>query len=396
MKNGRLEITLPDGSSTHFGEGNGIQAQILVHDEAFFRRCVLFGDIGFGEAYMDGQWSSPEVSHVIAWFIANIENAPTLSGSKRPWSPLNLMGTFNRLYHLARPNHVSGAQRNIREHYDFSNDFFKVWLDPSMTYSSAYFDRPEASLEEAQNAKYDRLLDRLALKPGMTLLEIGSGWGGLSIRAASRYGCKVVSLTLSKNQLEEASRRVQAAGLADKIEFRLEDYRKTTGQFDRIISIEMIEAVGHDYFEDYFAQCHRLLKSDGLLAIQGILCPDSRYDLFRSRVDWIQRHIFPGSLLPSFGRIQQAIRATGDLDLFWFEEMGLHYGQTLRAWNSALHAQAQQIKGLGYNEHELRRWSYYFMYCAAAFEMRNITVAQMVFTRPNNPTLTQLRSGVQS
>ncbi len=393
MKNGRLNIKLPDGSIQSLGEGEGIQAEIRVHDDVFFRRCVLFGDIGFGEAYMDGHWSSPDVAHVIAWFIGNIENAPTLSGSKRAWSTLNLMGVLNRLYHLARSNHLTGAKQNIREHYDFSNEFFSSWLDPCMTYSSAYFSGPETSLQEAQQAKYDRLLSRLALKPGMTILEIGSGWGALSMRAASHYGCKVVSLTLSQNQLDEASRRVREAGLEGSIEFRLEDYRRTTGQFDRIISIEMIEAVGHQYFEDYFSQCHRLLKSDGLLAIQGILCPDSRYDLFRKRVDWIQRHIFPGSLLPSFGRIQQAIRATGDLDLHWYEEMGLHYGRTLRSWNSRLLAGAERIKGMGYNDREIRRWSYYFQYCAAAFEMRNITVAQMVFTRPNNPTLTHLRSG---
>jgi len=389
LKNGSLELQLPEGGHITLGTrgSSGVHAKIEVHREIFFKRCALFGDIGFGEGYMDGDWSSPDVTQVISWFIVNIENAPTLSGSKRPWSTVNFLGWVNRLFHLARSNHLAGAQKNIREHYDFSNDFFKLWLDPTMTYSSARFDRGDETLEQAQIAKYDRILDRLKLKPGLSILEIGSGWGGLSIRAAEKYGCKVTSLTLSQNQLEEAQRRVAARGLSDQIEFRLEDYRKTQGIFDRIVSIEMIEAVGHDFFEDYFAQCHRLLKPDGLLGIQGILCPDSRYDEFRSRVDWIQRHIFPGSLLPSFGRIHQAVRRTGDLDLFSFEEMGLDYAKTLRIWNQSLLERSGEIRKLGYGEREIRRWSYYFQYCAAAFQMRNITVAQMVFTRPNNSNL---------
>lgn len=389
LKKGSLEFTLPGGGKVTLGTPGtgGIEARITVHEERFFKRTVLFGDIGFGEAFMDGDWSSPDVSQVIAFFVANVEDAPTLSGSKRPWSPVNFLGGLNRLYHLARSNHLAGARKNIREHYDFSNEFFSLWLDPTMTYSCAWFESAESTLEQAQIAKYERLLSKLALKPGMEILEIGSGWGGLSILAAQKYGCRVTSLTLSENQLREARKRVAERGLSDRIEFRLEDYRKTRGSYDRIVSIEMIEAVGHDFYEDYFAQCHALLKPDGILGIQGILCPDSRYDEFRSRVDWIQRHIFPGSLLPSFGRIQQAIRRTGDLGLHSFEEMGLHYAETLRRWNQVLLSRQSEIRELGYDDREIRRWSYYFQYCAGAFQMRNITVAQMVFTRANNPNL---------
>lgn len=389
LKRGCLEITLPGGGKASLGTpgSDGIQASITLHDERFFKRAILFGDIGFGEAFMDGDWSSSDVSQVIAFFVANIDDAPTLSGSKRPWSPVNFLGGLNRLYHLARSNHLAGARKNIREHYDFSNEFFSLWLDPTMTYSCAWFETPGSTLEQAQLAKYDRLLSRMALKPGMEILEIGSGWGGLSILLAQKYGCRVTSLTLSENQLREARKRVAERGLSDRIEFRLKDYRKVRGQFDRIVSIEMIEAVGHDFFEDYFAQCHALLKPDGVLGIQGILCPDSRYDEFRSRVDWIQRHIFPGSLLPSFGRIQQAIRRTGDLGLHSFEEMGLHYAETLRRWNHALLSRQPEIRELGYDDREIRRWSYYFQYCAGAFQMRNISVAQMIFSRPNNPNL---------
>lgn len=389
LKRGCLEITLPGGGKASLGTpgSDGIQASITLHDERFFKRAILFGDIGFGEAFMDGDWSSSDVSQVIAFFVANIDDAPTLSGSKRPWSPVNFLGGLNRLYHLARSNHLAGARKNIREHYDFSNEFFSLWLDPTMTYSCAWFETPGSTLEQAQLAKYDRLLSRMALKPGMEILEIGSGWGGLSILLAQKYGCRVTSLTLSENQLREARKRVAERGLSDRIEFRLKDYRKVRGQFDRIVSIGMIEAVGHDFFEDYFAQCHALLKPDGVLGIQGILCPDSRYDEFRSRVDWIQRHIFPGSLLPSFGRIQQAIRRTGDLGLHSFEEMGLHYAETLRRWNHALLSRQPEIRELGYDDREIRRWSYYFQYCAGAFQMRNISVAQMIFSRPNNPNL---------
>jgi cyclopropane-fatty-acyl-phospholipid synthase len=394
MTRGHLEVLLPGGRRLSVGDrgSSGVQAFLEITSEVFFKRCVLYGDIGFGEAYMDGLWRSPDVSKVVAWFIANIENAPTLSGSSRSWSAVNLLGAVNRFYHKARVNHLSGSRRNIREHYDFSNDFFKLWLDPTMTYSSAWFDpalgpMDSISLEEAQIAKYDRLLSRLALKPGMRILEIGSGWGGFSIRAASRFGCKVVSLTLSENQLLEAKKRVEQLGLSEQVEFRLEDYRRVQGQFDRVVSIEMIEAVGDEFFEDYFAQCYRLLRSDGLLALQGILCPDSRYRQFKKRVDWIQRHIFPGSLLPSFGRIHRAIRRSGDLDLISFEEMGLHYAETLRRWDRALLDRAEEIRAQGHDDREIRRWSYYFNYCAGAFQMRNIMVAQMVFSRPNNPTL---------
>jgi cyclopropane-fatty-acyl-phospholipid synthase len=388
-REGSLTVKFPEGATIRFGaeDGSGVQAEITIHSENFFKRIALFGDVGFGEAFVEGEWSSPEVSRVICWFLTNLENTPTLSGSKRRWSPVNLMGSFHRLYHLARANHLEGSQKNIRAHYDFSNEFFALWLDPTMTYSSAWFETPETSLEDGQIAKYERLLSKLHLRPGMTLLEIGSGWGGLGILAARKYGCKVTSLTLSKNQLQEAQRRAAQAGVADRVRFELQDYRKIRGQFDRIVSIEMIEAVGHEFHEDYFRQCHDLLKHDGLVAIQAILCPDTRYAQLKSRVDWIQRYIFPGSLLPSFGRIQEAIRNTGDLDLFSYEEMGLHYAETLRRWCSTMMAKQEDVKKLGHDDREIRRWQYYFQYCAGAFQMRNITVAQLVFSRPNNPTL---------
>jgi len=392
MRRGRLAIELPDGGHLVIGAGEpgGVDASMKILDGNFFRRCVMFGDIGFGEAFTENEWISENPSQVVEFFIANVEDAPGLSGSRRKWAPTNLMGWLNRFRHLARPNHLSGSRQNIREHYDFSNDFFKLWLDPTMTYSSAYFSSPEISLEEAQLAKIDRLLERLDVRPGLHILEIGSGWGACSMRAAEKYGCKVTTLTLSEEQRAEAMKRIAERGLSDLVEVRLEDYRKTEGRFDRIISIEMIEAVGHEFFEDYFFQCHRLLKADGLLGIQGILCPDSRYEEFRKRVDWIQKHIFPGSLLPSFGRIQEALRKTGDLGLHSFEDMGLHYVETLERWNRTLLSEQTEIRALGYDDREIRRWSYYFNYCAAAFGMRNITVAQMVFTRPNNRNLCRL------
>ncbi len=389
MKRGSLRVELPDHEvlTLGLGEPGGIRSSMTVTDWNFFRRCVLFGDVGFGEAFQEGEWTAEDPSQVIAFFIANVEDTPGLSGSRVRWSTTNVLGWWNRLSHLSRPNHLSGSKKNIREHYDFSNEFFQFWLDPTMTYSCAWFDSAEVTLEQAQLAKIDRLLDRLKLGKDDHLLEIGTGWGSLGIRAVERFGCRVTTLTLSEEQRAEALRRIAARGYSDRIDVRLEDYRKTTGTFDRIVSVEMIEAVGHEFFEDYFAQCNRLLKPHGLLAIQGILCPDSRYDQFRSRVDWIQRHIFPGSLLPSFARIQEALRATGELGLHSFEEMGLHYAETLSRWNQSLLKNAQAIRDLGYEERELRRWSYYFNYCAAAFAMRNITVAQMVFTRPNNHEL---------
>jgi cyclopropane-fatty-acyl-phospholipid synthase len=385
MKRGRMTLTLPSGQTLELGDGSdGVNASVTVNNLDFFRRCVLFGDVGFGEAYVDGDWDTPNITEVIRWFLVNVDDAPTVSGSAVKSISLNVMRFFNRLSHLKRANSEDGSRKNISEHYDLNNDFFAQWLDPSMTYSSAYFLRNDMSLEEAQQAKYARLANQLRLKPEHHVLEIGSGWGGNAIHMAKNYGCRVTSITISEEQHKLATQRVKEAGLQDRVTIVMQDYRKTEGQFDRIVSIEMLEAVGAEFLEIYFRQCQRLLKRDGLLALQVITCPDSRFEDLRRGVDWIQKHIFPGSLLPSVGAINTAINNTGDLTLADLKDMGLHYARTLKQWRENFNAKQTEIQQLGFDDRFKRKWNYYLSYCEAAFAMRNINVMQLLYTRPNN------------
>jgi cyclopropane-fatty-acyl-phospholipid synthase len=384
MDRGTLSVTMPSGELVSLGNGNGVTASIEVKSPDFFRRCVLYGDIGFGEAYVDGDWDTDDITNVIRWFILNIDNAPTVSGSKVQSFALNVLKVFNKIYHFKRANSVSGSRKNISEHYDLNNDFFALFLDPTMTYSSAYFKEENMSLQQAQLEKYDRLCRQLQLKPSDHVLEIGSGWGGNAIHMAKNYGCRVTTATISEEQFRLASDRVAAAGLSDKINVVLQDYRLLEGQFDKIVSIEMLEAVGHKYLEVYFKKCQELLKRDGILAFQVITCPDSRYESLRNGVDWIQKHIFPGSLLPSVAAINAAVNNTGDLTLVDLKDIGLHYAKTLKLWREKFNRELNGVKDLGFDERFIRKWNYYLCYCEAAFEMRNINVMQMVYARPNN------------
>ena len=394
-RQGRLTFEMPDGSQFHFGRQDArLDARIAVRSEAMFRKVVLSGDIGFGESYMDGDWGSEDVDRVISWFIMNKEHWPAISGTLRRFSPVNGLSFANRLLHKLRPNNLSGSRKNIRAHYDLSNDFFQTFLDRSMTYSCAYFESAEQDLEAAQAAKYDRLCRKLRLAPADRVLEIGSGWGGFAVHAAKKYGCSVTTLTISEEQYRYARERVRAEGLEGKVEVLLRDYRKAEGQFDKIVSIEMLEAVGDRYLETYFSKCGKLLKSDGLMAIQVITSPDSRYRSFKKNVDWIQKHIFPGSLLPSVARIQGALQRTGELMLHDLEDLGPFYTKTLNHWQEAFRKNEARVRALGMNERFIRKWDYYFSYCKAAFRTRNISVIQAVYTRPNNWMLSAMPAAV--
>lgn len=387
MDKGRLDVTLPDGHMVSLGNGeDNVKADMSINDDDFFRRCVLYGDVGFGEAYSDGIWDTSSITNVIKWFLLNIDNAPNVSGSEAKTAVLGMLKLFNKIYHARRSNTLSTARKNISEHYDLSNEFFSLWLDPSMTYSSAYFKSPEMSLEEAQKEKYDRLSRLMRLKPEHHVLEIGSGWGGNAIHMASNYGCKVTSITISEEQQKLATERVKAAGLSDKVKIVLEDYRIIEGQYDRIVSIEMLEAVGAKFYDEYFRQVHRLLKQDGLVALQVITCPDSRFEELRRGVDWIQKHIFPGSLLPSVGAMNKAINNTGDLTLVDLKDLGQHYARTLATWRENFNRVKDKIEKIGFDDPFQRKWNYYLSYCEAAFAMRNINVMQLLYSRPNNLT----------
>jgi cyclopropane-fatty-acyl-phospholipid synthase len=297
------------------------------------------------------------------------------------------MSIFNRALHLLRPNSLTTSKRNIAEHYDLGNSFYKLWLDPTMTYSAAKFTSEAQTLEEAQRAKYDALCQKLRLQPNDRVLEIGCGWGGFSIHAATNYGCHVTGVTISKAQHEEALRRVRDAGLSDKIDIRLEDYRKIEGQFDKIASIEMLEAVGDKYLETYFAKCDSLLAPHGLLAFQCITVPDNEYDDLRKGTDWIQKHIFPGSLLLSVARVNQAINRTGHMILHNFEDMGAGYSRTLREWWITFNDKLDDVRQLGFDDRFIRKWNYYLRYCEAAFASRCISVVQACYTKSGNVSL---------
>lgn len=385
MDKGRLHLTLSDGEQITIGNGEGnIAASIRLNSDDFFKRIVLFGDIGFGEAYVDGLWDTDNIANVIKWALLNVENTPGSSGSKIRNAAFNLLQYANKLAHFARANTPEGSRKNISEHYDLNNDFFASFLDPTMTYSSAYFYRDGMSLQEGQLAKYDRLCRQLHLKPADHVLEIGSGWGGNAIYMAQNYGCRVTSITISKEQHRLAVERVKAAGLSDRVNIEIQDYRELSGQFDKIVSVEMLEAVGHKFLDGYFKKCHELLKKNGILALQVITSPDSRYYELRKGVDWIQKHIFPGSLLPSVAAINGAVNRTGDLTLVDLKDLGLDYAKTLKLWCDSFNNSLARVKLLGFDDRFIRKWNYYLCYCEAAFAMRNINVMQLVYARPNN------------
>ncbi|MBI5693955.1 MAG: class I SAM-dependent methyltransferase [Verrucomicrobia bacterium] len=392
MTRGALRLELPDGSAQVLGDpasGEPV-ARIRVHREAFFARCFWSGDIGFAESYLDGEWDSPDLTAVIAFFVRNVESAPTLSGSRRAApAALNLLRFANRIGHLLRPNTRVMARRNIREHYDLSNEFFALWLDPSMMYSSARWPAhgQHWSLEEAQREKNDALCRHLRLRPDDHVLEIGTGWGGWALHAASTYGCRVTTITISREQHDLARRRVAEAGLAERVEVQLRDFRDLSGRYDKVVSIEMLEALGHRYQATFAEVVARVLKPDGLLAMQFITCPDARYGEFRRGVDFIQKHVFPGSLLLSLNRMNDLLSRSGGFVVHAVEDFGPDYARTLRLWREKFHARLGEVRQLGFDERFLRKWHYYLCYCEAAFALRNISVVHTLHTRANNPAL---------
>ena len=388
MTAGCLRLQLPDGSWQTMGTPDSkISAELRVLDPAFFKKCVLFGDVGFGESYVDGDWETDSIERVISWAILNVEQSPGMSGSKVRSIALNLLRLWNRVSHLLRPNSMKTSRRNISEHYDLGNEFYRLWLDPTLTYSSACFTAPGQSLESAQIGKYDALCQKLRIKPTDHVLEIGSGWGGFACHVVKNYGCRVTTVTISEEQFKHARERFERAGISDRVDIQLLDYREIRGQFDKIVSIEMMEALGDRYLETYLDVIHAALKPDGLVGLQYITVPDVRHAELRRGVDWIQKHIFPGSLLLSVGRVNEAINRSGDLFLHHLEDLGSSYARTLHLWWEAFTARLDDVRALGFDARFIRKWNYYLQYCEAAFASRNISVVQAIYTRPNNRTL---------
>jgi len=389
MPLGGLRMEYPDGRVRHFGKsGAPVTARVILRDEVgFFKRCAFYGNIGMGEAYTDGLWDTNDIAAVISWFVHNVNTLQGADSSSAKLPGVNLLNLVNWFRHLRRANTVETSRRNIFEHYDLGNQFYGLWLDPSMTYSSARFESAEQTLEEAQRGKYDALCRKLKLKADDQVLEIGCGWGGFAVHAARNYGCKVTCVTISEAQAEYARTRIGVEGLADRVEIRVQDYRHITGRFNKIASIEMLEAVGDAYHESFFAKCAEVMTHDGLLGVQMITVPDCSYRSLKKNVDWIQKHIFPGSLLLSVGRINEVLLKTGDLFMHDLEDLGADYARTLSTWCDNFNSVQNQVRSLGFDEAFIRTWNYYLKYCEAGFATRNISVVQAIYTRPNNPSL---------
>ena len=372
LEKSSLDIELPDSRRIRFGAKADEKAGLLqIKDYRFFWHCVLAGDIGLGEAYEWGWWDSPDSIEVFDFFIANRYQLPAPS-FLRKWQ--------QRIFHYMNRNTKSGSRKNISAHYDLSNDFFKLWLDEEMMYSSAVYDDSTPSLAYAQKLKIRKIVYALKLEDGMKVLEIGTGWGALCSAIAKSAKVEVQSLTLSREQLQFAKDRLKREGLDSQVEVLFRDYRDMTGQFDRIVSIEMLEAVGHENLKTYFEKCNELLKDDGLAFIQVIGIPDERYSEYRKSVDWIRRYIFPGGHLPSVGAISGALENT-PLFIDQLSNISQSYAKTLADWKGAFNKQKEEILKLGFDEGFQRRWNYYFDYCRAGFLTEMIQDYQFILKK---------------
>jgi cyclopropane-fatty-acyl-phospholipid synthase len=354
-----------------------LHATMWVRDPAFYRQLALGGSVGAGEAFMDGCWECSDLTALVRILVRNRALLDAMEGGFA-----RLAGWLMRAAHVFARNTRGGSRRNIASHYDLGNELFALCLDESMMYSAAIFASPTESLESAQWRKLDRICRKLQLGPGDHVIEIGSGWGGFAIHAARHHGCRVTTTTISREQYEYASRRVHAAGLADRVTLLQRDYRDLTGSYDKLVSIEMVEAIGHQYLDTYFAKCAALLKQDGMALIQAITIEDHRYEMALKSVDFIKRHVFPGSFIPSVSVLQSAMARSSDLRLFNLEDIGPSYALTLRHWRERFRARLDEVRTLGYPERFIRLWEFYLCYCEGGFIERSIGDVQMLLTRP--------------
>lgn len=392
IQKGRLKIELPDGESVYFGPADNRQkVSIRVNSYRFFSRLVVDSGIGLGEGYMARDWECEDPTVFLELLI---ENKPFLESKK---SHFAWFGNFiHRLRHKKRANTLFGSRKNIEEHYDLSNEFFKTFLDESMTYSAGIYKTDDDTLAQAQKNKLDTIIEKACIGPDDHVLEIGCGWGSFAIEAVKKTGCRVTGLTLSKEQLALATERVKAAGLSDRIEFKLCDYRHENGSYDRIVSIEMLEAVGYEFLGAYFAACERLLKEDGIVVIQTITIPDQRYASYRKGCDWIQKHIFPGGHLPSLEILTGKIRENSNLFIEHVENIGVDYARTLKEWRLTFLSKFAEIKAQGFDETFCRKWEYYLAYCEAGFAKRYINDLHLVLTRVGNENLNRKGENVHA
>jgi cyclopropane-fatty-acyl-phospholipid synthase len=379
---GRLSVELPDGTEHAFGpRDDPRRARIRVLRPSFLRRLLLGGDMGVGESYVDGDWEADDLASFLTLAALNEDRLALVT---RLTKALN---AGNDLLHALRRNTRAGSRRNIAAHYDLSNEFFELFLDETMTYSSAVFDHADQPLAEAQRNKYRTLAEKARLAPADHVLEIGCGWGGFALFAAREYGCRVTGITVSERQHALARARVAAAGLEGRVEIRLQDYRDVGGTFDKVVSIEMFEALGREHWPVYFAKIDEVLAPDGLVALQTISVPDHRFEAYARHCDWIQKHIFPGSLLASLHHVTGAMSRVSRLGVHHLEDVGPHYALTLSRWREAFLGNRGRVRALGFDERFVRMWDYYLAACQAYFATRRLGDLQLVLTRPGNSRL---------
>lgn len=374
-RRGRMVFDMPDGREIAFDHGEpGPHARLRVHKYEFVRKALAGGDVGFAESYMDGDWSTNDLTAVLEFFSANFEAAGKLAVGGA------LIRVLNKMRHVLNRNSKSQAKRNIMAHYDLGNDFYAAWLDPSMTYSSAIFSSPNSSLELAQAAKYEGIVERIDAGPDSHILEIGCGWGGFAEHAAKSRGSKVTCLTISEAQAEFARARVQAEGLNERVDIRLQDYRDHAGTYDGVASIEMFEAVGESYWPSYFGKINETLKDGGRAALQIITIRDELFEGYRNRADFIQRYIFPGGMLPSEERLKEQFDSAG-LRYDGTTYFGQDYSKTLREWSTRFNAKWPEISEMGFDLPFRRMWNFYLSYCEAGFRNGRINVGQFQLTK---------------
>ena len=380
LRGGELRIidAVGDVRLGHAGDFD-LRATLRIYDPAFYRCVARNGSVGAGEAYMDGSWRCDDL---VALMRLLVRNRDLLDGMEGGLAKIG--GIAMRALHALRRNTKAGSRRNISEHYDLGNPLFELFLDNSLMYSSAIFADADDSLESASERKLARICEKLALKPSDHLLEIGTGWGGMALYAAANYGCRVTTTTISREQHALASDRIAQAGLSDRVTVLLQDYRDLRGSYDKLVSIEMIEAIGHQYLDTYMDKCASLLKDDGLAVIQAITIEDHRYQQALHSVDFIKRHIFPGSFIPCVSVLVDAAACSGPMRLLNLEDIGPSYALTLRQWRQRFFARIDAVRALGYDERFVRMWEFYLCYCEGGFLERAISDVQLLFARPGN------------
>jgi cyclopropane-fatty-acyl-phospholipid synthase len=380
LRSGRLTIKEGDSTVVYGDQTDQCQlaAELHVEHPAFYSDLAFGGSIGAGEAYMQGHWRCEDLSELLRILLINRDVLEDIDSGLSA-----LVQPARRLLHWMNRNTRDGSRRNISAHYDLGNDFYASWLDPTMMYSSAYFETPETSLEDAATAKLERICKKLDLSAADSVIEIGTGWGGFAIHAAQNYGCHVTTTTISKEQFELATLRVKEAGLEDKITLLFDDYRDLEGQYDKLVSIEMIEAVGHQFHNSFFEKCCDLLKPEGQMLLQAITIADQQYDNYKKGVDFIRRYIFPGGCLTSVTDMTRVMTQFTDMRVFHIEDIGPHYAKTLNHWNRRFFDVVEKVRSMGYPDTFIRMWEFYLCYCEAAFRERAIGTVQMLIMRPS-------------